>query len=449
MMVNSPKSYFFLGIGGIGMSALARYVLAQGHKVLGYDKVPSVITESLINSGAVITFDSVLSPELLSAMDPKDTLVIWTPAIKSDHPWKQYFDQEGFCMEKRAVFLARITAHTRCLAIAGTHGKTTTSSILAHILAAARSSVTAFLGGIAQNYQSNFVSQGNDFTVVEADEFDRSFLHLTPSVACITSMDPDHLDIYRTSASFQEAFIAFSDLVPPEHLFIAEGLALDGVRVGFTEQAAVRALAVRVHQGAYHFDVVTPQGNASSLTFGMPGRHNLSNALMAVGMAASVGVSLPQIRSGLATFKGIQRRFNVSRHRNDKVLIDDYAHHPTELNALFQGVKEFYSAASNMIVFQPHLYSRTQDFGQEFARSLSQFDQVYILPIYPARELPILGIDSEWLCGQIPGGKAQVIKVDEVYDLVRNSAVQVAIIAGAGDIGTIIPELKKYLEHEV
>tara|TARA_B110000503_G_scaffold60878_2_gene96623 strand:- start:87322 stop:88671 length:1350 start_codon:yes stop_codon:yes gene_type:complete len=448
MTAEKHTSFFFLGIGGIGMSALARYVMAKGHKVFGYDKAPSVLTDRLISEGASITYSTDLDPAILTLIDARNTLVVWTPAISEENPWKRYFDQGSFACIKRATFLARVTQDTQCLAVAGTHGKTTTSSILAHILLEAKCSVTAFLGGIAQNYQSNFVSQGTNMTVVEADEFDRSFLQLHPDLACITSMDPDHLDIYPTPESFSQAFSAFADLVPKGQLFVQEDLPLAGVKVGFSDQAAVRAINIGVDQGAYRFDVVTPQGAAQALSFGMPGRHNLSNALMAVGMAASVGVSLAQIAAGLATFTGIQRRFNVSKHGHDHILIDDYAHHPTELDALYQGVNEFYPKASNVIVFQPHLYSRTRDFGPEFAKSLAQFDRVLLLPLYPARERPIRGVDSEWLCRQIPGQKAQVVLPQQLPEMIQKAQAKVTLMVGAGDIGTMVPKIKTYLDHE-
>jgi UDP-N-acetylmuramate--alanine ligase len=401
MNLNQIQNVYFIGIGGIGMSALARYFKNIGKEVAGYDKTPTALTKELIDSGIAIHFDDRID------LIPKDffvenTLVIITPAVPGIHSEWNYFIEREYYIKKRAEVLGIITKDTFCFAVAGTHGKTTTSSILGHILYESGADVTAFIGGIVENYNSNLVGDGKTVTVVEADEFDRSFLHLHPNIACITSMDADHLDIYGTSDAIEESFVEFANKVKDKsRLFITKELPLVGVTVAVNEDAVYSAVNVRIDNGSYIFDVKTPNGILKDFRFGLPGKHNLMNALMAIAMAVNFGTPTDAIAIALATFKGIRRRFSYQIKTDDLVYIDDYAHHPTEINAVYQAVRELYPDKKVLALFQPHLFSRTKDFADDFAKSLSQFDELLLLDIYPARELPMEGITSEWLLGKV------------------------------------------------
>jgi len=333
--------------------------------------------------------------------------------------------------------------------VAGTHGKTTTSAILGHLMAACDMPVTAFLGGIAENYNSNFIYKGNDITVVEADEFDRSFLQLHPDIACVTSMDADHLDIYGDAATIEDAFVSFSELLPKKNnLLYKKGLPLEGVTVAINEAADFEAQNVRIEEGCYVFDLKTPNETIRELKFHLPGHHNLHNAITALGMAITAGTPTHGLPKALENFEGVQRRFSYRLRKDDVVLIDDYAHHPTEIDALFQAVSEMYPDAQKLIVFQPHLFSRTRDFAAGFARSLSQFDEVVLLDIYPAREVPIPGITSEWLLDKVTCQAKTLISKDELPLLVKNSNCKIKLLVGAGDIGAEVQTVVQFLEHE-
>ena len=340
MNLNQIRNVYFIGIGGIGMSNLARYFKNLGKQVCGYDKTPSVLTNELIESGISIHFEDAID------LIPKDffienTLVIITPAVPVTHSEWNYFVERGFEIKKRAEVLGLITKDTFCFAVAGTHGKTTTSGILGHILHESRADVTAFIGGIVENYNSNLIGSGTTITVVEADEFDRSFLHLHPNIACITSMDADHLDIYGTSKAIEASFIEFaSKITDKTKLFITRELPIEGVVCAVDEDAVYKAFNVRVGDGSYIFDVQTPKEVIKDLHFGLPGRHNLMNALMAIAMANLFGTPTEAIAKALASFKGIKRRFSYQIKTESKVYIDDYAHHPTEINAVNQAVRE-------------------------------------------------------------------------------------------------------------
>ncbi len=451
---HNQKAFIFLGIGGIGMSALARYLLLCGKEVKGYDRSRSEITQSLEALGAEIVHSVTPVPSWFEAEPNEEILVIWTPALASDDPWMLRAKSSNVQMIKRAELLGVISAQAKkTLAVAGTHGKTTTSSLLAHITVESGDHGIGFLGGVAQNYQTNLIAgkgikerldqeETLDFTVVEADEFDRSFHWINADIACITSMDPDHLDVYQDADSFNEAFEIFVKDIKPSHLFIREGLKLSGVSVGFSSDAKICAENIRVKNGAYRFDLNFGSELWNDLIGPMPGRHNLSNTIMAIAMARVYGVPQITIRQALGNFKGIQRRFNQHELSLDGVLIDDYAHHPTELLALLQGVREFYPDQNHVLLFQPHLFSRTRDFGADFARVLKQFDRVILMPIYPARELPLTGINSDWL--------AEICATDRVISLSASKAIEafiiekanVYIMAGAGDIGTYLEEIK-------
>lgn len=439
---------YFVGIGGIGMSALARYMKLLGKEVAGYDKTPSAVTNALVAEGIMVSFEDHIKalPEWVLSED--NVLIIYTPAIPRSNTLLIHFLTNRYLVVKRAGLLGEVTKNSICLAVAGTHGKTTTSAILGHLLAACNMPVTAFLGGIAENYQSNFISKGTEITVVEADEFDRSFLTLSPDIACVTSMDADHLDIYGDADSLESAFSEFATLVKNKsHLLHKKGLPLNGQTVAVEEVADFEARNVRVENGAYKFDLKTPKETLTDLQFYLPGHHNLHNAVTALGMAILVGAPLNGLPNALETFKGVHRRFSYRIRRDDLVLIDDYAHHPTELNALYQAVSEMYPNDKKQIVFQPHLFSRTRDFALGFAESLSQFDEVVLLDIYPAREEPITGITSEWLLAMISSEEKSLVTKEALNSVLEASSSRIKLMVGAGDIGAEVERITKNLER--
>ena len=449
MNLNQIHNVYFIGIGGIGMSALARYFKNIGKQVSGYDKTPTTLTNELIESGIDIHFEDSID------LIPKDfyvenTLVIITPAVPKKHSEWNYFLEREYTVKKRAEVLGIITKDTFCFAVAGTHGKTTTSSILGHILYDSGVDVTAFIGGIVENYNSNLIGSGKTITVVEADEFDRSFLHLHPDIACVTSMDADHLDIYGTSDAIEESFIEFANKVEDKNkLFITKDLPLDGVSVAVNEDAVYNAFNVRIDNGSYVFDINTPKGVLKDFRFGLPGRHNLMNALMAIAMAEIFGTPTDAIAVALASFKGVKRRFSYQIKKDDLVYIDDYAHHPTEIDAVYQAVRELYPSKKVLAVFQPHLFTRTRDFADDFAKSLSNFDEIILMDIYPARELPIEGITSDWLLSKIDNQYKKLVKKEDVIKAVLESKAQIIVTIGAGDIGEMVVSIKQALNETI
>jgi len=446
MNLNQIHNVYFIGIGGIGMSALARYFKSIGKNVSGYDKTETELTNELIESGIDIHFKDEIS------LIPTDyyienTLVVITPAVPTTHSQWNYFLEREFVVKKRAEVLGLITKDTFCFAVAGTHGKTTTSSILGHILYQSGADVTSFLGGIVENYNSNLIGTGKSITVVEADEFDRSFLHLYPNIACVTSMDADHLDIYGDSAAIEASFLEFANKITDKsQLFIAKNLDLEGVTVAVNENADYKAYNVRIDNGNYVFDVQTPTEVISNLQFGLPGKHNLTNALMALAMAKTFGTSNDDIAAALKSFKGIKRRFSYQIKESNLVYIDDYAHHPTEIDAVYQAVSELYPNQKVLAIFQPHLFSRTRDFADGFAKSLSKFDEVLLLDIYPARELPIEGITSSWLLDKMTNEHKKVVSKTDLITLILKSEAKIIVTIGAGDIGELVPSIKQALQ---
>ncbi|MCD8518537.1 MAG: UDP-N-acetylmuramate--L-alanine ligase [Flavobacterium sp.] len=446
MNLNQIHNVYFIGIGGIGMSALARYFQYIGKKVVGYDKTPTQLTDELQEIGLEIHFEDNISL-IPTDFYVENTLVIVTPAVPVSHSEWNYFIERGFTIKKRAEVLGIITKDTYCFAVAGTHGKTTTSSILGHVLFESGVDVTAFLGGIVENYNSNLIGSGKTVTVVEADEFDRSFLHLHPNVSCVTSMDADHLDIYGDAASIEESFREFAAKTPSENLYVIKGLPLEGNTIGVNNDADFSAQNIRIENGFYVFDVKTPTEVVRSVKFGLPGHHNLTNALLAFAMAKSYGVSNEKIIAALASFKGVRRRFSFQIREEKLVYIDDYAHHPTEINAVHQAVRELYPGKKIIAAFQPHLFSRTKDFVDGFAESLSQFDEILLLEIYPARELPMEGVNSTWLLNKINNPNKKLVSKDELFTAFENSDADVYVTIGAGDIGELVKGLKKAL-HE-
>ncbi len=427
------------------MSALARYFQNIGKNVSGYDKTPTTLTDELITGGMNIHFEDNIGliPEEYYI---ENTLVIITPAVPISHSEWNYFLERNYVVKKRAEVLGIITKDTFCFAVAGTHGKTTTSSILGHILFESGVDVTAFLGGIVENYNSNLIGNGKTVTVVEADEFDRSFLHLHPNIACITSMDADHLDIYGDSASIEATFREFaSKVIDKTKLFVPKGLPLEGLTVGINEASTFQAQNIRIENGFYVFDVKTPSETIKDIQFGLPGRHNLMNALMALAMAKTYGSPTESIAKALASFKGVQRRFSYQIKTRDLVYIDDYAHHPTEINAVHQAVSELYPNQKVLAIFQPHLFSRTKDFGADFAKSLSQFDEIILLDIYPARELPLEGITSSWLLSKMENNHKKLVSKNDLIPSILESDAKIIITIGAGDIGELVSTIKAAL----
>lgn len=445
MNLNQIHNVYFIGIGGIGMSALARYFQNIGKKVSGYDKTPTMLTNELIADGMNIHFEDDIDL-IPSDYYVENTLVIITPAVPNLHSEWNYFLERNYTVKKRAEVLGIITKDTFCFAVAGTHGKTTTSSILGHILYDSGADVTAFLGGIVENYHSNLIGSGKTITVVEADEFDRSFLHLHPDIACVTSMDADHLDIYGDSSAIEDSFREFADKVEDKSkLFVPKGLPIEGLTIAINEDATFKAYNIRVQKSAYVFDVQTPTETILNIAFGLPGRHNLMNALTALAMAKTYGTPTDAIVKALASFQGVQRRFSYQIKTENLVYIDDYAHHPTEINAVHQAVRELYPGENVLAIFQPHLFSRTNDFVDDFAKSLSAFDEVILLDIYPARELPMEGVTSTWLMSKMTNpNKSLVAKENLLSTIVKNEA-KIIVTIGAGDIGEMVPSIKKEL----
>ena len=437
--------FYFIGIGGIGMSALARYLNDQGKHVAGYDRVVTALSKKLEDEGISIHYSDSFGKIPEEFKNIETAQVIYTPAVPMDFGELVRFRESGINILKRAQLLGQISRTMTCLAIAGTHGKTTTSAILAHLLYKSDVKVTAFLGGILEEYNTNYLCSGTDVMVVEADEFDRSFMQLDPDIAGITSMDADHLDIYGDAATFEKTFHDFAELLDGKTLLVNEKLDLQGLKVGL-DSGDYEAVDEVIIDGAYHFDLKTPNGKIEKCLLKLPGKHNLSNAIMAMAVALEQGANPEKLKFALASFPGVQRRFTYRVDSDDKVLIDDYAHHPKEIDAVYQAVTEMYPEQEKLVVFQPHLFSRTRDFIEEFALSLSKFDKVALLDIYPARELPIDGITSELLCRKINTLEQSpkvvtVVEKDDIEEFINDMGTRIVIMLGAGDIGVEINKL--------
>lgn len=430
------------------MSALARYFKFIGKNVAGYDKTQTPLTEALVAIGIDVHYEDSIDRVAPTYRDAASTLVVYTPAVPADHSEYGYFLNRDFEVKKRSEVLGLVTKETFCFAVAGTHGKTTTSSILAHLLKETGASFTAFLGGISEDFDSNFVFEGADYSVVEADEFDRSFLRLYPDVACITSMDADHLDIYGSEEEIIKGFKEFANKVSTDgKLFIQNGLPLAGTTYGIEGNADYRIENLNVEEGCYVFDLKTPNTLLKGLKFKKPGKHNLLNALAAFAMATQTGIGETELAKALETFKGVQRRFSYKIRNANFVFIDDYAHHPTEIEAVHQAVSEMHPDKKTLVVFQPHLYSRTRDFVEGFAESLTKFDSILLLNIYPAREKPIDGVTSEWLLEKIGNPNKKCIEKSSILEEVRRQKPEVLITMGAGDIGLEVEKITKEFEH--
>ncbi len=445
--LNHISKAYFIGIGGIGMSALAHYFLLEGKQVAGYDRTETSITASLEDKSVVISFKDSASDIPQAFLDKENTLIVYTPAIPKEHKQLNYFIDQGFIVQKRAKVLAEIANSSTCLAVAGTHGKTTTAAILGHLLAETGAKVTAFIGGITQNYASNLIYKGNDVIVVEADEFDRSFLNLNPDIACITSVDADHLDIYDNPSQVLEAFTAFSKSVTTTNLLVNNTIPIKGHTIGVDDSSDYSASNIRLENGTCIFDLKYPEGLLKDLHFNLPGLHNLSNAVTALGMAIKYGSPTASLPKALSCFCGVNRRFTYRIRTNKCILIDDYAHHPTEISAVNQSIKLLYPQEKILAVFQPHLFSRTRDFIDEFALALSTFDAVALLDIYPAREKPIPGITSSVLLDKITIANKYLLPKDQVAQFVKESTYKIVVMMGAGDIDKLILETTSILQH--
>lgn len=463
-------TYYFLGIGGIGMSALARYFATKGMRVIGYDRTISPLTETLEAEGIQVQYDESL--EIVKALDKEATIVVRTPAVPEDMPVYIWLKEQGFTIMKRAEVLGIVTREARALCVAGTHGKTTTSTMLAHILHQSHVGTNAFLGGIANNYGTNLLLDNSDNVVVEADEFDRSFHHLTPYISVITSMDPDHLDIYGTEEAYRESFAKYASLVE-KALVVKATLSQCMVKAasprckvygyGVMDDEAMRlqgdevmdfyADSVRVRDGEIYFDFHTPESVMRDIQLGAPVWVNVENGVAAMAVAWLMGATEDELREGMKSFSGVYRRFNIHVNTPQVAYVDDYAHHPAELQASIESVRRLYPNRYVIGVFQPHLFTRTRDFAADFAQVLSTLDEVALLPIYPAREKPLEGVTSEWLMGKIHAKKAFVlprILAKYLRERVKSKLAQgkdcVVITMGAGDIDRQVDDIKKVLQ---
>lgn len=468
MDINKVSHIYFLGIGGIGMSALARYFLATGKQVAGYDKVPTKLTSALIAEGMDIHFDDDVTkiPQSFGKLDEKESvLVVYTPAVPKEHSEYEFFRSKGFSIKKRAEVLGIIASGSFTIGIAGTHGKTTTSSLVAHILKVAGTDPSAFLGGITTNYNSNLLLSENlgrssekmssSLLVVEADEYDRSFLTLFPEIAVITSVDADHLDIYGDQEHVLASYSLFAKQVKNTLIIkntIAERIDVEIKKITYSvidATATYFAQNVHISNGNYHYEIVTPHSIFMDMMLGLPGLHNVENSIAAVAVACELGIKEGVIREALASFKGVKRRFDFHIKTDDVVYIDDYAHHPAELKAAIGSVKELYPHKKVTGIFQPHLYSRTRDFADEFAETLDLLDECILLEIYPARELPIPGINSRLLLDKMRLKNKMICSKNDLIKELSNRSVEIVITMGAGDIDTVVVPLKDELLKRV
>ena len=442
MIKKSQEIYYYIGIGGVGMSSLARFCFSNGHQVYGYDKVCSATTKNLTDLGIKITYDSsilALPKKLLS----KEVKIIYTPAIKLNHPQLEFYSKQGNQILKRAEFLSKICENKKTLAIAGTHGKTTTTSILTHIFSKTNQSFTSFMGGFFRNKDSNFIKTGLDNFIVEADEYDRSFLKLHPTIACITSVDPDHLDVYETKEAFIEAFEKFSKQVDNK-LIVAFGIPISGITYGIDVEADYVARNLILTEKGYSFDLISPNEIFKGINFNQIGRHNLLNALGAIAVANQSGIDIKKILPALENFPGIYRRMNLYSWRNS-IIIDDYAHHPKEIESVLNTIRSFYPNKKNCVIFQPHLFSRTKDFMKEFCSVLNRFDEIVLLDIFPAREEAIENINACTLLEGIKNHQKRLIEKKQIKSVLESSQAEVFTFLGAGDIGEEITKLKSEL----
>ena len=458
MELKDIKAVYFVGAGGIGMSAIARYFIRKGVVVAGYDKTPSELTKQLEREGALLHYEENVDEIPHACRDPKQCLVIYTPAIPAEHKELQYFRANGFTVEKRAQVLGTLTRTHKGLCVAGTHGKTSTSTMCAHIMHQGHIDCNAFLGGISKNYSTNYIiSAESDYVVIEADEFDRSFHWLRPWMSVITATDPDHLDIYGTKEAYLESFRHYTTLIQPGGaLIIHRGLEMHadvqpGVKVYeySRTEGDFHAENIRIDNGTITFDFVSPIENVKDVELGQPVPINIDNGIAAMAMAQLAGCTAEELKYGMKTYRGVDRRFDFKINDSRHVLLSDYAHHPKEIYQSAKSIRELYKGRHITAIFQPHLYTRTRDFYRDFADALSQLDEVILTEIYPAREQPIEGVTSQLIYDNLrPGIEKSIIRKGDVLDLVKQRDFDVLVILGAGDLDNYMPQITKIIENK-
>ena len=457
MNINDIKSVYFVGAGGIGMSAIARYFLKKGLIVGGYDKTPSDLTRQLEKEGMLIHYEEDINQIPQACKNQQECLVIYTPAIPAEHKELCYFQENGFEIQKRAQVLGTLTKTHKGLCVAGTHGKTTTSTMCAHIMHQSHLDCNAFLGGISKNYGTNYILSDSDYVVIEADEFDRSFHWLRPWMSVITSTDPDHLDIYGTKEAYLESFRHYSELIQPGGaLIIHRDLEMkehlqDGVRrYDYSlNEGDFHAENIRIENGEITFDFISPIESVKDINLGQPIPINIENGIAAMAMAQLNGCIAEELKYGMQTYGGVDRRFDFKIKTNKLVFLSDYAHHPKEIYQSARSIRELYKDKHITAIFQPHLYTRTRDFYKDFADALSRLDEVILTEIYPARELPIEGVTSKLIYDNLkPGVKKEMIRKDDVLNFVKNHTFEVLIVLGAGDLDNQVPEIAKILNSK-
>jgi len=455
MNIQDIKAVYFVGAGGIGMSAIARYFIHRGLVVAGYDKTPSTLTRHLEKEGMLIHYEEAVDQIPAACKEPSSCLVIYTPAIPAEHQELQYFRRNGFDIQKRAQVLGTLTRQHKGLCVAGTHGKTTTSTMCAHIMHQSHLDCNAFLGGISKNYGTNYILSNSDYVVIEADEFDRSFHWLSPYMTVITSTDPDHLDIYGTKEAYLESFRHYTELIQPGGtLIIHQGLEMrenlpDGVRrydYALTE-GDFHADNIRINNGEITFDFVSPVESVKDIELGQPVPINIENGIAAMAMAQLAGCTADELRQGMKTYGGVDRRFDFKIKTGRLVFLSDYAHHPKEIYQSTRSIRELYKNRKITAIFQPHLYTRTRDFYKDFADALGLLDEVILTEIYPAREQPIEGVTSQLIYDNLrPDIEKQIIRKDDVLQLVKDRSFDVLIVLGAGDLDNLVPQMTNILQ---
>ena len=458
MELKDIKAVYFVGAGGIGMSAIARYFIKKGHVVAGYDKTPSTLTKQLEKEGMLIHYEENVDAIPHACRQPQSCLVIYTPAIPAEHQELVYFRENGFEIQKRAQVLGTLTQSHKGLCVAGTHGKTTTSTMCAHIMHQSHLDCNAFLGGISKNYGTNYILSESDYVVIEADEFDRSFHWLRPWMSVITSTDPDHLDIYGTKEAYLESFRHYTELIRPGGALIIHR----GLETKESLQQGVRRYDYALNEGDFHaenikiengeitFDFISPIELVPGIVLGQPVPINIENGIAAMAMAQLNGCTPDELRIGMRTYRGVDRRFDFKIKTDRLVFLSDYAHHPKEIYQSAKSIRELYKNRHITAIFQPHLYTRTRDFYREFAEALSQLDEVILTEIYPARELPIEGVTSQLIYDNLaPEVEKQLIRKDDVLQLVKSRSFDVLIVLGAGDLDNMVPEMEKVLRGKM
>ena len=452
------KAVYFIGAGGIGMSAIARYFISRGLVVAGYDRTPSELTRRLEKEGMLLHYEESVEDIPHICRDARHCLVVYTPAIPADHKELRYFRENGFEIQKRAQVLGELTRQMRGLCVAGTHGKTTTSTMCAHIMHQSHLDCNAFLGGIAKNYGTNYIlSPQSDFVVIEADEYDRSFHHLRPYMSVITATDPDHLDIYGTKEAYLESFRHYTELIQPEGALIVHR----GLEMQESLQPGVRRFDYSLNEGDFHaenirmeggeitFDFISPIESVSNIELGQPVPINIENGIAAMAMAQLAGCTAEELRIGMMSFSGVDRRFDFKIRTPELVFLSDYAHHPQEIYQSARSMRQLYHDRHITAIFQPHLYTRTRDFYREFAEALSQLDEVILTDIYPAREQPIEGVTSKLIYDCLaPTVQKQLISKDDVIPLVKSRTFDVLIVLGAGDLDNQVPQIANILRRK-